>query len=266
METGKRRRMKKIVKEKSGRTVIVPMDHGVTVGPIHGIDVIEETLSLIDADAVVLHKGIARKMADRIKMGLIMHMSASTALGKDPNNKVIVAEVDEAIKMGADAISIHVNVGSDTESRQLELLGKIAKEAEEWGIPLIAMMYPRGEKVKHEHDVSAVKHAARIGAELGADIIKTNYTGSIESFAEVVDGCPVPVVIAGGPKVNSDIDLLNMIHEAIKAGAGGVAIGRNVFQHKNPEKITKAIKRIVHDNWTAEMALEVLYEGSMVIG
>ncbi len=266
METGKRRRMKKLVNEKSGRAVIVPMDHGVTVGPIKGIEVIEKTLNLIHADAVILHKGIAKKVADQTKIGLIMHMSASTVLGKDPNDKVIVAEVDEAIKIGADAISIHVNVGSDTESRQLEILGKTAREADEWSIPLIAMMYPRGEKIKHEHDVNVVKHAARIGAELGADIIKTNYTGSIESFAEVVDGCPVPVVIAGGPKVNSDRDLLNMIHEAIEAGAGGVAIGRNVFQHKNPERIAKAIRRIVHENWPVEAAMEMIHGKSMVVG
>jgi fructose-bisphosphate aldolase/2-amino-3,7-dideoxy-D-threo-hept-6-ulosonate synthase len=181
-------------------------------------------------------------------------MSASTSLAPDPNNKVQVCTVEECMKMGADAVSVHINIGSDTESAQLGILGCTAERCSVWGIPLIAMMYPRGAAIQNQHDPEVVAHAARVGAELGADIVKTNYTGSPETFKDVVKGCPVPIIIAGGPKMGSDIELLQMIEEAIGAGAKGAAIGRNVFQHSSPTSITRAISRIVHEHWKAEDA------------
>jgi DhnA family fructose-bisphosphate aldolase class Ia len=126
-------------------------------------------------------------------------------------------------------------------------LGKVANVAGEWGMPLLAMMYTRGPKVKSEYDVKLVKHAARVGAELGADIIKVVYTGSAESFREVVEGCFVPVVIAGGEKMGNDEDIIEMVKGAVAAGAAGVSIGRNVFQHKDPERMVQKICRIVHN-------------------
>jgi DhnA family fructose-bisphosphate aldolase class Ia len=125
-------------------------------------------------------------------------------------------------------------------------LGAIAKEAMGWGMPLLAMMYTRGPKVENEFDVRWVRHAARVGAELGADIVKVAYTGSPETFQEVVEGCFVPVVIAGGEKMGSDQDILEMVEGAVTAGGAGVSIGRNVFQHKDPAKIVQAICKIVH--------------------
>src|SRR5690606_34775819 len=121
-----------------------------------------------------------------------------------PNHKVLVTSVEKALKLGADAVSVHVNVGSEREPEMLIKLGTVAEICDDWGMPLIAMMYPRGEKIKDEHDPEVVKLAARAGAELGADIIKTNYTGDPETFREVVKGCPVPVVIAGGPKIETE--------------------------------------------------------------
>ena len=120
------------------------------------------------------------------------------------------------------------------------------------------MMYPRGPNIKDEHDVNLVKHAARVGAELGADIVKTNYTGDPASFEEVVEGALVPVIIAGGPSVDSNKDLLQMTKDSIEVGGAGVAFGRNFFQAENPEKITKAVSSIVHDNVDVEDALEIL--------
>jgi DhnA family fructose-bisphosphate aldolase class Ia len=120
------------------------------------------------------------------------------------------------------------------------------------------MMYPRGPAIKNSNDVAFVKHVSRIGAELGADIVKTNYTGSIESFREVVQGCPVPVVIAGGPKVNTEEDVLRMVLGSIRAGGVGVSLGRNIFQHKNPEAMAKAVGAIVHKGATVEEALREL--------
>jgi DhnA family fructose-bisphosphate aldolase class Ia len=120
------------------------------------------------------------------------------------------------------------------------------------------MMYTRGPKVKNEYDVKLVKHAARVGAELGADIVKVVYTGSVESFREVVEGCFVPVVIAGGEKMGNDEDLIEMVKGAMASGAAGVSIGRNVFQHKDPEKMVQKICRIVHNSTVFEEKLRKL--------
>jgi fructose-bisphosphate aldolase/2-amino-3,7-dideoxy-D-threo-hept-6-ulosonate synthase len=160
--------------------------------------------------------------------------------------------------MGADAVSVHINLGSETEAEQLEILGCVSERCDFWGMPLVAMMYPRGKNIPNSNDVSVVAHAARAGAELGADIIKTNYTGDPESFRKVVDGCPVPVVIAGGPKTETDMEFLQMIEGAMEAGARGVAIGRNVFQHEDPTKMTQAISSIVHRGLKAEKSINIL--------
>jgi class I fructose-bisphosphate aldolase len=125
-------------------------------------------------------------------------------------------------------------------------------------MPLLAMVYPRGEKIKDEYDVEAVKHAARVGSEIGADVVKVSYTGSVESFKEVVAGCSIPVVIAGGPKMDSDREILEMVKGSIEAGGNGVSIGRNVFQHKNPTRMVQAISALVHNDVSVEDALEKL--------
>jgi len=128
----------------------------------------------------------------------------------------------------------------------------------EWQMPLVAMMYTRGPKIKDEFDVNNIKHAARVGAELGADIVKVVYTGSVDSFAEVVQGCPVPVVIAGGPKMGSDEEIFKMVEGALKAGAMGVSIGRNAFQHKKPDKMVEALSKMVHEGASVEKAIAIL--------
>ena len=259
---GKTIRIERIINRESGNTVIVPMDHGVSMGPIEGLKNLAETVNAVaegGANAVVLHKGVVgfgHRGYGR-DVGLIIHLSASTSLSPDPNEKVLVCTVEEAIKLGADAVSVHVNVGSKTEAEQLRKLGEISKIAAEWGMPLLAMMYPRGEGI-NQFDEKAVALAARVGAELGADIIKTNFTGDVESFRGVVEGCPVPVVVAGGPRMSSDEDILRMVRMAMDAGARGVAIGRNIFQAENPTKMTRAISMIVHNNAEVSEALDFL--------
>lgn len=237
------------------------MDHGLTVGPIEGLEDMRstvDTVALGGANAVLLHKGIIRAgyRGYGKDIGLIMHLSGSTTLGPDPNDKVLIADVIEAIKFGADAVSLHINVGSNTEPQQLGILGKVAKTCQEWGMPLLAMMYPRGEKIPNEYDVDAVKHAARIGAELGVDIVKTNYTGSEETFREVVKGCPVPVVMAGGPKTQTDAEFCQMVYDSIHAGGVGAATGRNVFQHRNPSNMLRVLCGIVHEGLDVQSALK----------
>ncbi len=262
-EIGKSIRIERIMDRNSRNMVIIPMDHGISDGPIKGLINIADSINKVaegGANAVLMQKGMIKHghRGYGHDVGLIVHMSASTSLGPDPNNKVQVCSVEEVMKMGADAVSIHVNVGSETEADQLQKFGKVAEDCNIWGIPLLAMMYPRGKKVTNPHDPVMVAHAARVGAELGADVVKTVYTGDVDSFKDVVEGCPVPVVIAGGPKTETDEQFLEMIRGAIDAGSRGVAIGRNVFQHKEPTKITRAITEIVHKDRTVEEALEML--------
>ena len=250
--TGKSIRMGRIIDRNSGRTVIVPMDHGVTLGPIPGLARVQETINAVasgGANAIVIHKGLAEigLNGNRKRVGLIIHLSASTRVNSDPNFKVMVCTVEEAIKLGADAVSVHVNLGAEDEGAMIKDLGAVAKTAADWGMPLLAMMYMRGPKIRSEYDVTVVKHAARVGAELGADIVKVPYTGSPETFREVVEGCFVPVVIAGGEKMDTDEDILEMVKGSIGAGGAGVSIGRNVFQHRDPTTIVQAIGRIVHN-------------------
>ena len=260
-------RMERIFNRNTKNTVIIPMDHGVTVGPIKGIKSVKAIADAVasgGADAAIVHKGAAvfgHRGYGR-DLGLIIHLSASTALGPDPNNKVLVATVEEALKIGADAVSIHVNVGAEDESNMLSTLGEISRHCQDWGMPLLVMMYPRGKKIKDEYAEEYIAHAARVGAELGADIIKTNYTGDPDSFSRVVESCPIPVVIAGGPRVDSELDLLSMVEGAISSGARGVAIGRNVFQHDDPELITRRICGVVHKGLSAKEAAEITRDGN----
>jgi len=259
MALGKEIRLKRIFNQNSKKTIIVPMDHGVSVGPIPGIEKMGETIKKVargGAEAILVHKGIAKNCFEG-ETSLIIHLSGATIAG-EVNNKVLLASVEEAISLGADAVSVHVNIGASTEPQMLSDLGQIAEICENWGMPLLAMMYPRGPKIDSEHNPKWVKMVARIGAELGADIVKTNYTGSVESFREVIEGCPVPVVIAGGPKVKSEEEFLEMVEKAMEAGAKGVSIGRNVFQAKDPEKMVRALAKIVHEGRSAKEALEEL--------
>ncbi len=260
---GKLIRLERITDRNSGKTVILPMDHGLTMGPIKGLvdmkKIIDEAVEG-GANAVILHKGIVRSghRSSGRDIGLIIHLSGSTSLSPEPNAKVDVCTVEEAIKLGADAVSVHVNLGDASDGIMLRHLGEVSKECQQWGMPLVAMMYTRGEKIKNQFDVKYVKHAARVGAELGADLVKVNYTGTPESFKEVVEGCPVPVVIAGGEKLETEMDLWKMVEGALSAGASGVSIGRNIFQHENPSLVIKTICRMVHQNLPLKEAIKIM--------
>jgi len=263
---GKRIRMERIINRNTGNTVVVPMDHGISVGPIAGLQDMKTTIQKVvdgGANAIVEHKGLVeaghRKSGSDI--GLIIHLSGSTSLSPHPHSKTMVCSVEEAIKLGADAVSIHVNLGDEEEKVMLHDFGRVSYEARMWGMPLLAMVYPRGPKIKDEYDVEVVKHAARVGFEMGADIVKVSYSGSVESFREVVGGCGVPVVIAGGAKMDSDREILEMVKGSIEAGGAGASIGRNVFQHAHPTRIVRAICALVHDGVSVEDALKILNEG-----
>ena len=263
--SGKAVRMERIMNRNTGKTVIVPMDHGVTVGPIDGLINLSAAVDMVaegGANAVIGHLGLP-KFGHRNygrDVGLILHLSAASILSPKPNRKVLVNTVENALRVGADGVSIHINIGDENEAEMLRDFGKVVVECIYWGMPLIAMMYPRGPKIDDEKDVEHVKLAARIGAELGADFVKTNYTGDPDSFAKVVEGCPAPVLIAGGSKAGTK-EMFKIIEDAMQAGARGLSIGRNVFQHRNPTLFVKAACAIVHDGISAAEAMAMLEAG-----
>ncbi len=237
------------------------MDHGLTLGPIKGIErnlgEMVNKIALGGANAVLGHIGIPlyghRGYGPDI--GLILHLSGSTSLSPESNYKVLVNNVLEAVKLGADGVSLHINIGTKTDPEMLEILGNVSRECREFGMPLLAMMYPRGENVKNEYDAQVVKIAARVAAELGADIVKTNWTGDPDSFKEVVSGCMAPIIIAGGIKA-SVRELLEVTKQSIEVGGAGVAYGRNVFQAEDPTKVVKALYLIVHKNYEVSEAIK----------
>ncbi len=265
MLIGKAVRKERIFNRNTDRTIIVPMDHGVTVGPIDGLLDMREAINNVaegGANAVLMHKGLVRcsHRGRGRDVGLIIHLSASTSLSPFPNAKILVGSVEDALKLGADAISLHINLGDETERHMLEDFGRITSKATEWGMPVLAMMYARGPKIDNEYDVNVVKHCARVGEEIGADVVKVNYTGDMDSFSKVVEACCIPVVIAGGPKANDARDIVQMAHDSVMAGGSGLSIGRNIFQYKQPARIVQALHGVVHLNWEVDQAMELLQD------
>lgn len=263
MLLGKAIRMERIMNRNNRRIIVVPLDHGVTVGPIYGLVDLRATVNQVadgGANAVLMHKGLPRcsHRGTGRDIGLIIHLSASTTMSPMPNAKSMVGTVEDAIKLGADAVSMHVNLGDETEKNMLADLGALCSRAGDWGMPVLAMMYARGPKIKDEYDPDVVAHCARVGMELGADIVKVNYTGSPDTFRRVTEACCVPVVIAGGPKMNSERDLVQMVYDSVQAGGSGLSVGRNIFQNADPTKLVRALSKVVHEDWNVEQAMEML--------
>src|ERR671919_2192811 len=259
MVFGRDIRLSRILRE--GKMLCIPMDHGISNGPILGLENIHNVIYQCEnagLTCVLVNKGVIKTMTRPPKIGLIVHFSGSTSLGPDPNRKILMGSLEEALRLGADAVSIHINIGSKEEPEMLQKLGTISDKCDEWSVPLVAMMYPRGENIKNPYDPVIVAHAARVGAEAGADIVKAVYTGDPDSFKRVVRSCPVPLVIAGGPKANTDREILEMCNGAMAAGAKGVTFGRNIFQHKNPPAMVRALRKIIVENRNVREALKEL--------
>lgn len=267
MQLGKSVRLERIFNRNTGRTIIVPLDHGVSVGPLFGLVDLRDTVDKVTeggANAVLMHKGLPRRShrGSGKDIGLIIHLSASTNLSPFPNAKTLVGEVEDAIKIGADAVSVHVNIGDETERYMLNELGRISTSANNWGMPLLAMIYARGPKVKNEFDPEVVKHCARLGEELGADVVKVPYTGDPDSFREVIESCCIPVVIAGGPKMDNKKEIVQMVYDSVQAGGAGLSVGRNIFQADNPTLLVKALHGVVHENLDISQAIAMLENNS----
>jgi 2-amino-4,5-dihydroxy-6-oxo-7-(phosphooxy)heptanoate synthase len=233
----------------SRRLFVVPLDHAVTDGPIvpdGDLDALVGRITEHDVDAVVLHKGCVRRIdpARFRDTSLIVHLSAGTARAPDPDAKYLVASVDEALRLGADAVSVHVNLGSLEEYRQIADLAAVADACDRWNLPLLAMMYPRGQAAD-PRDPAAIAHAVAVAADLGADLVKTVHPGSMAAMAAITRAAAVPVLVAGGPAQAADA-LVQNVSAALDGGAAGVAIGRNIIQASDLPAVTRKIAELVH--------------------
>jgi DhnA family fructose-bisphosphate aldolase class Ia len=207
-----------------------------------------------EPDGVIMHRGpVLAGLSDPAAGALVLHLSAGTELSPSPFVKSPVSGPEEALQLGADAVSVHVTLGVDDErdARALAALDRCSTECRRWGIPLLAMMYVHGVAKP-----DAVVHAARVAADLGADLVKVNYTGDPESFARLVQTCYVPVLMAGGPSVGDGLETLKTVADAIAAGAAGVCIGRNVYQHPSPTSMLRALGAVVHGGATPRRAFD----------
>ncbi|WP_308081403.1 2-amino-3,7-dideoxy-D-threo-hept-6-ulosonate synthase [Streptomyces sp. NK15101] len=244
--------MRRLFRQGDGRLFVVPLDHSVTDGPLrHGhLDPLLGEIAGTGVDAVVLHKGSLRHINhDWFRdMALIVHLSVSTRHAPDPDAKYLVAEVDEALRLGADAVSVHVNMGSPQEARQIADMAAVAGECERWNVPLLAMVYARGPHISDSRAPDLVAHAATLAADLGADVVKTDYAGTPEQMAEVVRACPIPLIVAGGPRSTDTDTVRSYVSDVLRGGAVGVAMGRNVFQADRPGWMAATIARLIHDS------------------
>ncbi|MFJ8581130.1 2-amino-3,7-dideoxy-D-threo-hept-6-ulosonate synthase [Micromonospora sp. NPDC093277] len=243
-------RLRRLHRHADDRLFVVPLDHSVTDGPVTGgqrVDRLIGQLAENGVDAVVLHKGVLRYVDPRwfADLALVVHLSASTVNAPDPDAKYLVATVAEALSLGADAVSVHVNVGSREESRQIADLAAVAEACERWNVPLLAMMYPRGPKITDPGRADLVAHSVILAADLGADLVKTVYPGSVEALRTVTGDSPVPVIVAGGPRRGQD-DLAAYVDDVVRGGAAGVAMGRNVFEAEDPGAVAAALAARIH--------------------
>ena len=239
------------------RYLIVPMDHGITMGAVEGLVDIESTIDGVTAggaDAVLTQRGVAPRVHDNKNgAGYIVHLNGSTTIGPDESDKRVTGTAEDAVRAGADAVSLHIHVGSDHEPDQIEELAELTADAERLGLPVLAMAYARGPGVD-ESDPEALGHAVRLAEELGADVVKTGYSGDGDSFARVTESTRLPVVIAGGSK-GTDRETVEMVRGAMDGDAAGVSMGRSIFQHDDPEGIARAVSAVVHDEAGVEEAL-----------
>jgi fructose-bisphosphate aldolase / 2-amino-3,7-dideoxy-D-threo-hept-6-ulosonate synthase len=253
-DIGRSLRMKRMFKG-DGKVVVVALDHGAFMGPAPGwVDPAPTVEAVVKggADAIMTTIGIVEKCGHLAagKSGIILSTPMSTSMD---------ATVDAAMNLGVDALKIFATVGGPEEQATMASLWSTSLACKKRGLPLLAEMFPvKSEKVPNPMDKDVIAKYSRIGAEMGADFIKTFYTGDSQSFRYVAESCPVPVIILGGAKMETDRDLLKVVKDSLEAGAGGVAFGRNIWQHKNPEGITRAIEGVVHQGWTVEEALRHL--------
>jgi fructose-bisphosphate aldolase / 2-amino-3,7-dideoxy-D-threo-hept-6-ulosonate synthase len=276
MSTGKIRRLSRIFDKKSGNTIIAPLDDSLLSGPEMGLLNLKDKLTKIisaEPNAVLGFRGLFTNYSDILSdKSEILNLSASS-IRSNYTRKVIIGRVEEALSLGVDAVAVHVNITSAYEHEMLGHLGRITRECEIYGLPVVAIMYPRTESQEadprphYEYDdlklsnlnkyTALVAHCARIGVELGVDIIKTQYTGTRESFEKVVKAAyPVPVVCAGGPPIDV-LSVLSNAENIILAGGRGLSFARNIFCRRDPSLLIQTLREIVHNRSNVEDAIKL---------
>lgn len=260
MFVGKEVRLKRLLGP-SGRLLAITIDHPITRGMLPGLVDIHSKIKMLVAggpDAITMHKGIAENVF-RPYAGQVAMIFKTTAysIPYHPHYDTPVADVEEAVRAGADAVSVGMIVGGPEQAQQLTFLGKMSKEASAMGMPLVAHIYPKGSMINDPKDANAIAYAVRAGAELGVDIIKTHWSGSVDSFRKVIEACPTRVALAGGEVGNKLEDYFKMTREAIDIGLAGVTYGRFVWENEHPAAVIKALRAIIHEDATVEKAMDV---------
>ena len=256
MAWGKKNRLAQLV-QKDGHCLFMPIDHGYFQGPTTKLEKPGETVKplLPYCDAIFVTRGVLRSCIDpKNTKPIILRVSGGTsmALPDELPHEGITTSIKEAVRLNASAVGMSIFVGSKNEHQSLINLGNLINEAEEYGMPVMAVTAVGAEMKKIDSRYIAL--ASRIAAELGASIVKTYWC---ENFEKVIDGCHVPVVMAGGPKVDTELEVFEFVHDGMQKGAIGVNLGRNVWKNEYPVPMIKALRSIIHENATPKEAQEV---------
>ncbi|MEE8377667.1 MAG: 3-hydroxy-5-phosphonooxypentane-2,4-dione thiolase [Candidatus Aminicenantaceae bacterium] len=256
MDWGLENRLSQIIKPKTGKTVMLAVDHGYFLGPTKNLEDAQATIKplLSYADALMLTRGILRtSVTPKTSVPIVLRVSGgSSIIGSDLSNEGITTSMEEAVRLNVAAVALSIFVGSEYEHQTLENLAFLVDEGQVLGIPVLAVTAVGKELGKRDARFLAL--SCRIAAELGASIVKTYYC---DEFEKVVESCPVPVVIAGGPKLETELDAFQMAYDAIQRGASGVDMGRNIWQNPHPIGMIKAIRAVVHKKASPQEALEI---------
>jgi DhnA family fructose-bisphosphate aldolase class Ia len=249
MNYGSAIRLRRLFPDPGRRLFSVPLDHSVSMGPIDGLESTGPLASVLQdagADLLIVTKGAVRDVASILRPPTLLgvHISASTALGPAADHKVLVGTPAEAVGLGADLLSVQVNFGTPGEGAMLQDLGVAADGCRALGLPLLCMAYVK--KATGAPTPEELRHACRAAADLGADIVKTSYPGSPEELRKLVATTPVPVLLGGGAKSADDAAFLNLVRDTVEAKAGGICIGRNLFQRRPLEPLARQVARLLH--------------------
>ncbi|MGA9169118.1 MAG: 3-hydroxy-5-phosphonooxypentane-2,4-dione thiolase [Nitrososphaeraceae archaeon] len=249
-------RMSKIIRPKDGRCVMLAVDHGYFLGPTERLEIPSKTIRplLPYADSLMITRGVLRTSVNpSTDVPIVLRVSGgSSVIGEDLSNETVTASIDDAIRLNATCLALSIFVGSKYEHQTLSSLAKLVDEGEKYGIPILAVTAVGKEMTR---DARYLGLACRIAAEFGAHVVKTYYC---ENFEKVVEGCPVPVIIAGGKKLSKEVDALELAHNAVEQGASGVDMGRNIWQSDCPVAMIKAVRAIVHNDSDVNEAYSIL--------
>ncbi len=258
MDWGMKNRLAQIIKP-DGKCFFLPIDHGYFLGPTRCLEKPGETIKpLVSyADALFVTRGVLRNAIDPVKSKpVILRVSGGTSvIGEDLANEGLTTSIEEALRLNVSAVGMSIFVGSKYEQQSLLNLGELVDECENYGIPVMAVTAVGKELAKR--DARYLSLCCRIAAELGARVVKTYWC---EDFEKVTSGCPVPVVMAGGPKCKTELDVFNFVHDGIQKGAIGINLGRNVWQHKHPVAMMKALHAVIHKKANPKEANEIFRE------